>query len=670
MSTTENGWHLGIDFGTSYTVAAISSAAGTTVLDVESNGQTRMPSSVFLTEDGEVLIGTAAQHQSAFAPERYEAAPKRCIADRQIFLGTQMVEVTTLIAAILRRVFAEACRQQGERLPRSVQLTHPAEWGQGRLDLLLEAAAKGGLPQVTLLPEPVAAAAWIAATTTRTGELIAVYDFGGGTFDAAVLRRTATGFEVAGPPAGRDPLGGEDIDRHIIEYISTIVEDQTPGDWSKLMDAPDVTWRRRSIALRMEVQRAKETLSEVNSCQLWIPGLERELQLTRAELEKLILPDLEACTEVLLTALRDAKVSAEQLQGVYLVGGSSRIPLAAETLWRKIGVTPSVQDNPKSVVALGAAGWSTIKIGPSSSSATSPSVSSERSVGTANDATPVLTLESRDPSGLCVIPPSLQLELPPELATWRERVSTFLVLDRVQGDPATIRIRDESSRGADVETVARRSAAFRAERSDDFADRGLRQVEIIGHRGLERSFSYSAGGRTLVMIERYVVAGDRVLVMALPEEFRELADRFTSARWPNSGPTLRAATVLLRPDGWRTTETIQILGRGNVPALQADRTELPAEPVEAWRWHRLEALLKNSPEAGLAGRVAGRIMGALPGEIITVRWRGSKSVMITKLGSAASGGHGFMMTVNLPLAEQGDFRKLAALVSLVPGVLA
>ncbi len=281
MPITASGtWQLGIDLGTSYTVAAVATSNGVSVLDVESNGQSRMPSSVFLTDTGEILVGTAAQHQAVFAPERFEATPKRCLVDGELFLGDRMIAVTELIAAILRRVFTEACRQRGETLPAQVRMTHPADWGSARLAMLTEAAQRAGLPPVTFVAEPVAAAIWIADTTTQIGDRIAVYDFGGGTFDAAVLRRDTAGFQVAGPPIGRDPLGGEDIDQHIIDYIGTVLGADAQQAWLSLRKPPDVAWRRRAAALRMEVQRAKETLSEVNSCQLWLPGLERELQLT------------------------------------------------------------------------------------------------------------------------------------------------------------------------------------------------------------------------------------------------------------------------------------------------------------------------------------------------------------------------------------------------------
>jgi molecular chaperone DnaK len=663
---TAGDWQLGIDFGTSYTVAAISTDSATTVLEIESNGQTRMPSSVFVTEDGEILVGSAAQHQAVFAPERYEATPKRCLTEGEIFLGDDLVPVVNLIAGVLRRVYVEACRQRGETLPAAVRLTHPAEWGQGRLDLLLEAAQRAGLPEVVLVPEPVAAAVWIAGTATEVGELVAVYDFGGGTFDAAVLRRVGTAFEVAGPPAGRDPLGGEDIDRHIIEHIGRIVSEQSPEEWRLLLDPPDVNWRRRAAAFRMEVQRAKETLSEVNACQLWLPGLERELQLTRGELEGLISADLDLCTDTLLTALDDAGVTPEQLHGLYLVGGSSRIPLVAQTLWRRLGVRPSVQDSPKSVVALGAARWSTAA--PGAGPEANPS---ERSVVTIADAAPTLSIERADAAGRTFLPPVLGINLPAHLANWRESLTAHVLLDRTVGGPATVRLREESSRGRSAAEVAARAGAIRASRSHQYVETGVWPTTVLGLPGLERRFVMTTRARRVDMVERYVVWGDRALVMAFPAEVTPLADAFALAGpWPDPAAPYSSPVSVPRPAGWSTQEELRLMGAGNLTVVSGERVELPAEPEEAWRWHRLESLLRELPEAAGAGRTAGRIFGRLPGEIVTVRWRRGQTLMMSKLGTAVASGHGFVVTVTLPVGGQSDFPMLAGLLALAPAVLA
>ena len=655
-------WDLGIDFGTSYTVAAIAAGDNVSVLDIESNGQSRMPSAVFLAESGELLVGTAAAHQSAFAPERFEATPKRSIADGEVFLGAEMVSVSSLIAAVLGKVYGEAVRRQGGIPPRAVRLTHPAEWGQGRLAVLREAAAAAGMPTVALVPEPVAAAVWIASAVTTPGERIAVYDFGGGTFDAAVLRRTAEGFAVAGPPAGRDPLGGEDIDRRIVDFIGSVVAVDNPETWAQLISPDDVTWRRRSIGLRMEAQRAKETLSEVSVCQLWIPGLEREFQLTRAELEKLIADDLDLCTLTLQEAMRDAGVSAAELQGVYLVGGSSRIPLAADKLWRALGVAPKVQDSPKSVVALGAARWNVGTSGrPSAPPAAPPP--SERTIVTSRDARSVDVVMT-DQRGITRIPPSISLTLPVTMAAWRDGVFTAQSVTRAgPGRPATLRIRDEPALGKDVATLAARAQQVRVARVPSFVDYGLRPTTFFGFPAMERSFSVQSRGEAVPMTERYAIDGDRALVMAFPSEHVRLATALQSA---NTSPAraMRAPAILPDEPGWVSSEELRLVGPDGSLVLQAQRVLLPAEPEQAWRWHELEKLLRTLPEAAVVGRFAGPVLGALTGEIVTVRWSQGAAEGLTKLGTAVSGPHGFLLRIDLPLARQSEFENLAAMVAI------
>ena len=139
-----SGWQLGIDFGTSYTVTAISRDGAASVVDVESNGSSRLPSCVYLTEDDEILVGTAAQSQAIFGPERFEPTPKRAIGEEEIFLGDRLVPVTELAAAVFRRVYTETCRQQGETAPAAIVVTHPADWSESRLTVLREAIERAG----------------------------------------------------------------------------------------------------------------------------------------------------------------------------------------------------------------------------------------------------------------------------------------------------------------------------------------------------------------------------------------------------------------------------------------------------------------------------------------------------------------------------------------------
>jgi actin-like ATPase involved in cell morphogenesis len=521
-----SAWQLGIDFGTSYTVAAVATEGNVTVVDVESNGRSRMPSSVFISQDGEVLVGTAAQHQAVFAPERYEPTPKRALGEGDLFLGDDLVPVTDLVAAVLRRVYTEASRQQGESAPTAVFVTHPADWGDTRLDVLREAIEQADLPNYALVAEPVAAAARIGLSATAPGQCVAVYDFGGGTFDAAVLRRTDDGFDVAGPPAGRDPLGGEDVDQRIINYLGEVLSGDDPERWGLLATPADVNWRRNAAGLRTEVQRAKETLSEVSVCQLWVPGLERDIQLTRAELERLIAADIDATVDALEQVLADADTAAGDLAGIYLVGGSSRIPLVADTIWRRLGVQPAVQDNPKSVVAMGAAGWATL--------AEQARDAASRAVAAQAAPAPVETPETPAASpGPAVARPASGvhrsvLAASIGLSDWHEGSTCVaeLTVDFQGYPPATIRVRDEPAAGS-VQDLATKVGAFRSSRTPGFRETHVAQSAVFGAQGIERRFEMTSPQGPLPMFERYLVLGGRSYVLAGPESARDIADSIT-----------------------------------------------------------------------------------------------------------------------------------------------
>jgi molecular chaperone DnaK len=347
-------WRLAIDFGTVFTVAAMARGSSSQLIDVEGDGTSRLHSGVLLETTGSLVVGNAARHQADFEPDRYEATPKRSIGDGSILLGDRTVRMVDVVAALLAKVNLEARRAAGGLPPGEVVVTHPADWAATRIGVLVEAIRKAGLPEAMLLPEPVAAAIHIGAATTAVGRHVAVYDFGGGTFDAAVLRRTEEGYAVAGPPGGRDPLGGEDLDHRIIDHLGKGPLGEHP-DWQRLLVPPDLQWRRASTSLHDAVREAKEGLSTTTAWQIWVPGIEREVQLTRAELEGLIRADIELTVDVLVQTISAAGRTPADLDGIYLVGGSSRIPLIAQTIWQRLEVEPHTYDDPKAVVALGAA---------------------------------------------------------------------------------------------------------------------------------------------------------------------------------------------------------------------------------------------------------------------------------------------------------------------------
>lgn len=347
------GWILGIDFGTTATAAATANGQ----LDVVVvDGSPRVASTVVADDDGTLLTGTAAERQAVVAPERAERTPKRRMGDRLILLGDQALAPVDAVAAVLRVVVDEALRRHGGEPPDVVVLTHPVTWAKERLDVLREAAARAGLDHVQLVAEPIAAATQLADGRVQEGEHVAVYDLGGGTFDTAVLRLVDGSFALVGLPGGDDRLGGEYFDERLYQHVGERLAAEDPSAWDQLRTSTDRPWTRANATLRSEVRQAKEALSSLAEAAVYIPApVDREIRVTRAELESLLAPDIERTVEELERTVTAAGLRLEDLAAVYLTGGSSRIPLVTRLVGQRAGRVPSTWGDPKAVVALGAA---------------------------------------------------------------------------------------------------------------------------------------------------------------------------------------------------------------------------------------------------------------------------------------------------------------------------
>jgi Hsp70 protein/Carboxypeptidase regulatory-like domain len=351
-------WTLGIDYGTTYTVAAVHQGDRTEALDLD--GQQRFPSAVFLESETNIVVGMAAERRGAVSPERLERTPKRYldIGQPPIALGPSLVNVTSLIAATLRVVWDEAIRQHGGQPPRMVVITHPAGWAARRRALLELAASEAGISGVHLMTEPGAAAVYLASeraggTPVGHGEHVAVYDLGGGTFDAALLRRAGSGFELVGEPGGDPRIGGETFDDRLYRHLGqTGLE---PAIWSELQGSEDAAWRRAAWEFRRGVREAKEAVSRDATSPVYLPPpIGRELLLTRATVEDLVRDDISTTIDILANTIDGSGVAIADLTAVYLVGGSSRMPIVGHLVRERFGRADTKGD-PKQVVALGAA---------------------------------------------------------------------------------------------------------------------------------------------------------------------------------------------------------------------------------------------------------------------------------------------------------------------------
>jgi actin-like ATPase involved in cell morphogenesis len=347
---------LSVDLGTSNTVAVLA-AHGRPPRVVDVDGASMMPSAVFAAEDGNLVVGRDAERRARLDPARFEPNPKRRVDEGTLLLGDQVVPVTDALAGVLRRVVDETSRQLGGSRPDEVRLTHPAQWGPVRRNVLLSAARQAGMgSNLVLVPEPVAAAAHFASFPGQTlapNQALAVYDLGAGTFDVAIVGATQKGFVVLAE-AGLPDLGGLDVDQALLEHVGRQVSQRDPGRWQSLLRPVSTGDRRAQRALREDVKAAKESLSRHPQTEVPLPEPFEDVLVTRVELEALIRPGLLRSVELLAGTIRSTGMTPERLVGIYLVGGSSRIPLIATLIAEQLRVVPTSLDQPETAVALGA----------------------------------------------------------------------------------------------------------------------------------------------------------------------------------------------------------------------------------------------------------------------------------------------------------------------------
>lgn len=361
-------WVLAVDFGTTNTVAAVADPSGVRVLNV--NGRPVMASAVFLHDDG-WYVGDTAVRMARHRLDRFEACPKRAIPDGTLFLGGHDVPVADAVTALFRPLLTEALEQHNGVPPNLFVVTHPATWTASRVEILLAAAAAaapGPWPRPQPLPEPVAAAQRVLHIENMPAVArLVVLDLGGGTTDVTVVDRHGGGLTVAGNPIGRDGLGGVDFDLRLARWM--VAEVDAPGLYDRLAGAQDPELRERAVDIREHARDVKEQLSQRAVVPAQLPKSPPELpthtpvQVSRPVLESLIRgddeePGLEQAVALVDDALRAAP-PGPPMTGVFLVGGSSRIPLLGTLVTQRTGRIPIRHGDPTTAVAEGAArfGW-------------------------------------------------------------------------------------------------------------------------------------------------------------------------------------------------------------------------------------------------------------------------------------------------------------------------
>ncbi|MDT7642065.1 MAG: hypothetical protein QOC83_6353 [Pseudonocardiales bacterium] len=346
------GYSLGVDLGTTFVAAATAQDSAPEMFTLGDRSVVT-PTAVYVGEDGTLLTGEAASWRAASDPDRAAQGFKRRLGDpTPMILGGERHTAVELLAAVLRDVLARVSATEGAP-PDHVVLTHPANWGPFRRGLFEEVPTLAGLSDTVAITEPEAAAMHYAATRRlEDGQVVAVYDLGGGTFDVTVLRKRPDGIDILGAPEGIERLGGIDFDDAILSHV-----DSASNGGLRELDQRDPRIMVALARLRQDCVLAKETLSVDTEAvvPVFLPGRHFEVTITRTEFEELVRAQIESTVGALTRTLRSARITPDELSAVLLVGGSSRIPLVARMVSEELGRPTVVDTHPKYAVALGAA---------------------------------------------------------------------------------------------------------------------------------------------------------------------------------------------------------------------------------------------------------------------------------------------------------------------------
>jgi hypothetical protein len=366
---------LAIDFGTTNTVAAVGDATGVRTLNID--GRTIMPSAVLLKEGmlgqrESWLVGEQAMNQANTRLRWFERTPKYHIGEEFLLLGDRRVPVVDAVAAVLRAVVSEVARTQPSGPPAAYVVTHPAGWPEAKIGVLKQAARKAaehqrGWPEPEALPEPQAAAQrTLGLPDLSTDARMVVLDLGGGTVDAAVVDRTGPQLLLVGRPLGMEGAGGEDFDFRLAEWMTD--ECGVRGPYKRLAEAGTLSEREWAYETRKLARLIKEQLSRDPLVPAQLPksppGLDGDVrvQVPRSDFEQLIRggsgprAGLTEAVE-LVSKILEGKPKGPPFAGVFLVGGSSRIPLLGQLVQEQVERTPIEGGDPGTAVADGAAEW-------------------------------------------------------------------------------------------------------------------------------------------------------------------------------------------------------------------------------------------------------------------------------------------------------------------------
>ena len=344
---------IGIDLGTTNSCVSVMEGGEPKVI-VNAEGLRTTPS-VVAFKNGEIIVGENARRQAATNMDTVFSVKRHMGTAKKIDIRSTSKSYTPqeISAMILQNLKKTAENYLGEKVTEAV-ITVPAYFNDAERQATKDAGKIAGLEVKRIINEPTAAALAYGIDKNDKEQTILVYDLGGGTFDVSVLQLADGTYEVLST-AGNNRLGGDDFDNRIVDYI---VNDFKVQEGVDLRNDKTAMFR-----LKLEAEKAKKELSNMSTTDINIPfitmangnALHVNMSLTRAKFESLIQDLIDATTKSVRQALRDAKISASDLDQVLLVGGSTRIPAVQELVKRELGKEPNRSINPDEVVAMGAA---------------------------------------------------------------------------------------------------------------------------------------------------------------------------------------------------------------------------------------------------------------------------------------------------------------------------
>ncbi|MBM5817345.1 MAG: molecular chaperone DnaK [Cyanobacteria bacterium K_Offshore_surface_m2_239] len=366
---------VGIDLGTTNSCVAVMEGGKPTVI-ANAEGFRTTPSVVAYTKNQDKLVGQIAKRQAVMNPENTFYSVKRFIGRRVDEVNEESKEVSYSVekagsnvklkapvlnkqfapeeisAEVLRKLAEDAGKYLGEPVTQAV-ITVPAYFNDSQRQATKDAGKIAGLEVLRIINEPTAAAL-AYGLDKKSNERILVFDLGGGTFDVSVLEVGDGVFEVLST-SGDTHLGGDDFDKVIVDYLA---------DTFKANEGIDLRSDKQALQRLTEAsEKAKIELSSATQTEINLPFITAtpegpkhlDLTLTRAKFEELASKLIDRCRVPVEQALKDAKLSASELDEVVMVGGSTRIPAVLELVKRITGKDPNQTVNPDEVVAVGAA---------------------------------------------------------------------------------------------------------------------------------------------------------------------------------------------------------------------------------------------------------------------------------------------------------------------------